>query len=105
MMWPGIVRFKNSDELEIIHSQRCWDIFLRTISLDCQLILSDGVAYDITNTHTDNPSVTTVGKIVEVATTVELARKHMSAQAHCCVSKFNAPSIEAVIAALCQLDD
>lgn len=105
MKWPAIVRFNNSDELEIIESQSSWDAFLETATADCQLILSDGAACNITIDTKPFPLVTSSDEIVSVDTAVALAQRHMSAHAHCCVSKFNAPSVEAVIAALIQLDD
>ncbi len=105
MKWPAIVRFDRGDELEIIESQSSWDAFLETADADCQLILSDGAVRNITIDTNRFPSVTTSDEAVSVDTAVELAQKHMAALAHCCVSKFSAPSVEAVIAALIQLDD
>lgn len=104
MKWPGIIRFDNSDDLEMIESQSDWDTFLETVDAACQLILSDGTIYNISTNTASTASIIPTEEIASVDTTVELARKHMAAQAHCCVAKFNAPSVEAVIAALVQLD-
>lgn len=106
MKWPAVVRFENSDELEIIDSQSSWDAFLQTVTADCELILSDGALINLTTSSTQaEPLLTTSNKTISVDTAVELARRHMAAQAHCCIAKFNAPSVEAVITALMQLED
>lgn len=81
--------------LQLIH----W-VFIR--HLQCQ---SDGGAFNITIDTSQFPSVTNSDETVSVDTAVALAQKHMSARAYCCVSKLNAPSVAAVIAALIQLDD
>lgn len=109
MKWPAMVCFDNSDELELIKSQHNWELFLlQTTELNCQLILSDGTLIEATfskqNSQADNVSYKTI-KTVSVDTAVALARRHMAAQAHCCVAKFSAPSVAAVIAALLQLED
>ena len=105
MKWPAIVRFENSDELEIIESPDSWNAYLQTVSTDCQLILSDGALFNIAINTDGSAAVAATGETIDVSTAVELARRHMSALAHCCVSKFNAPSVEAVIVSLIQLDD
>ena len=109
MKWPAMVRFYNSDELELIESQHDWETYLlQTSHLDCQLIFSDGTLLKATFDETGNqPGKVLYEKIetISVDTAVEIARRHMAAQAHCCVSKFSAPSVAAVIDALLQLDD
>lgn len=104
MKWPAVVRFENSDELEVIESKASWDNFLPSINVDCELIGSDGTVCNIT-VNSNGPSSMPTDKTINVEAAVELARRHMAAQAHCCVSKFNAPSVEAVITALVQLED
>ena len=109
MKWPAMVRFDNSDQLELIESQHDWESYLlQTSHLDCQLILSDGTVIQATlDDHGSQPSEVQYKEIetISVDTAVEIARRHMAAQAHCCVSKFSAPSVAAVIDALLQLDD
>ena len=104
MQWPAMVNFPNSDELEIIPDQNQWDTFSRTLSVDCELICSDGAVYNVVASVGEN-NCNLTGEKISVDAAVELARKHMAAQAHCCVSKFYAPSVENVIAALSLLED
>ena len=104
MKWPAIVRYQDSDELEIIESLKSWNDFLINVAVDCQLILSDGTLHSVTASAVNDASCIATEEVVNVETAIELARKHMAAQEHCCVSKFYAPSVEDVIATLVLLE-
>lgn len=104
MKWPAVVRFDNSDELDVIEDDSSWRSYANSVAGSCQLISSDGSVYLIV--HDSNGSVVLENSdtIISVENAVNLARCHMAAQAHCCVSKFNASSVEEAIAAIVLLE-
>ncbi len=103
--WPAIVKFDNNDELEIIDNQNTWEGFLQSVSTDCRLILSDSTQYSISVNSHAVPQCKACDSPVSIETAVALARKHMAAQSHCCVSKFSATSLKSVIQTLIQLEE
>lgn len=106
--WPAIVRFENSDEVDIIENQDSWLNYSANASITCQLIDSDGSMYrfsiDRTNDDT-NINLIPTGEQLAIEVAVQYAREHMAAQEHCCVSKFSASSVGDVIAALVTLEN
>jgi len=102
--WPAIVRFDNSDELDVIEDEANWREYASSIGGSCQLISSDGTVYSISRTPDGSATLDNSGSAINVDNAVDLARCHMAAQAHCCVSKFNASSVEEAIAAIVLLE-
>lgn len=105
MHWPAILRYENCDELEILNSASDWQAHAERISLNCQLIDSSGTVYNAVLTAGSKVELQADDHHIDSAQAITLARAHMAAQAHCCVSKFTANSVAEVIAALVQLDD
>lgn len=104
MKWPAFVRFDNSDELDVIEDEHSWHEYASNIGGPCQLISSDGKVYSIVTDPQGGISLEDSETIMSVENAVSLARCHMAAQAHCCVSKFNASTVEEVIAAVALLE-
>ena len=104
MKWPAIVRFDNSDELDAIENERAWEEYAKHIGGNCQLITSDGTVYSVVADSNSYISLKSSDSSLSVDNAVALARRHMAAQAHCCVSKFNASTVEEVIAAIILLE-
>ena len=103
MKWPAIVRFDNSDELDAIEDEISWQAHANCLDGSCQLISSDGTVYSVV---TDSSGCTLKDSNTKISaeTAVKLARRHMAAQSHCSVAKFNASSVEAAIAAILLLE-
>jgi len=104
MKWPAIVRFDNSDELDAIEDEMSWHAYSNSLVSSCQLISSDGTVYSVV-TESNGFKLKDSNTKISVDTAVNLARCHMAAQAHCCVSKFNASSVEEAIAAIILLEE
>lgn len=104
MKWPAIVQFDNSDELDAIENESEWQKYAKHIGGDCELISSDGSVYSIVTDSNGCISLEDSETSISVDNAVTLARSHMAAQAHCCVSKFNASTVEEVIAAIILLE-
>lgn len=104
MKWPAIVRFDNSDELDAINDESSWQQYAASVSGCCELISSDGTVYSIVSDTKGRNTLQNSGTEISVENAVILAQRHMAAQAHCCVSKFNAATVEEVIAAIILLE-
>ena len=104
MKWPALVRFDNNDELDVIEDETSWHEYSGNIGGHGQLISSDGVVYSIVADANDDISLENSETTISVENAVALARSHMAAQAHCCVSKFSAATVEEVIAAIVLLE-
>ena len=103
VQWPAIVQFTNSDELEIVIDQG--DLNNVTLQPDIRLIGHNGALYELLQNENRSVNTTDTNSTVTVDEAVLIARKHMATQDQCCVSKFNARTVEEVIDALVASDD
>jgi len=102
--WPAIARFNNSDELEVIEDDESLQEYASSIHGEFELIFSDGTVSSISSDTHGLTITADSGSKITVENAVILAQKHMAAQSHCCVSKFNASTVEEVIATIAMLD-
>ncbi len=103
IQWPAIVQFTHSDELEIVRDQS--DLNNITLQPDIRLISHNGTVYALVQNENISVEATATNSTLAVDEAVLIARKHMATQDQCCVSKFNARTIEEVINALVASDD
>lgn len=104
MIWPALARFDNSDELDIIDDDKSLQEFTSTTHGEFELIFSDGAVCSVSTDSNGRTNTEDTGTRITVENAVMLAQKHMAAQSHCCVSKFNASTVEEVIATIAMLD-
>lgn len=101
--WPAIVQYENSDELEIIENQNALNAL--GAASGARLISHNGEIYNLVGVTGGSLALITTNSTLALDHAVQMARKHMATQGQCCVSKFNACTIEDVIETLLASDD
>ena len=104
MHYPAVVHFAGDDELEIIQNQNELDQFIGNAQLTCSVIDHNGAIFTVTRTPNDKFSITDTNSYISHIDAVLLAQRHMAALDQCCVAKFNAATITAVIDAIVAID-
>jgi len=104
MHYPAVVQFTGDDELEIIQNQNELDQFIGNAQLPCSVIDHNGAIFTITRVPNDKFSIINTNSYISHTDAVSMAQRHMAALDQCCVAKFNAATVTAVINAIVALD-
>ena len=104
-LWPAIIHYNGIDELEIVKNQSEWDNVKQTgFRTGDRLITTNGTVCELSSGDNDDLLISDTGCLITTEEAVTLARSHIAALEQCCVSKFNARSVQGVIDALIALE-
>jgi len=101
IIWPAVASYLNQPELETVESA----LELGNLSGTAPFTLIDHAGNRFKVQLIENDLQTTMVKPIDIDHLLTLAREHMAALDHCCVSKFRANSTAEIIDALVQLGE
>jgi len=104
MHYPAVVHFAADDELEIIKNQNELNQFIGNAQLPCSVIDHNGAIFTVTRAPNDKFSIADTNSYISHTDAVAMAQRHMAALDQCCVAKFNAASVTAVVDAIVAID-
>ena len=93
-LWPAIIHYSGIDELEIVENRSQLDRVKQTgLRPGDRLITTNGAVW-VLLPENDDFIISDTRHHVTIDEAVTLARSHFAALEQCCVSKFNARSIQ-----------
>lgn len=99
--WPAVACYRDQPELEAVENPRT----LSTLTATAPFTLIDYTGNRFEVQPEDNDLAVRKIESITIDHLVTLARAHMAALGHCCVSKFHATSAAEIIDTVIQLDD